>query len=76
MDPADLRVAAAAVDAAADARAAAASTARDGWAGPARDDFDADVAALQREATHLAADLRTAAAVLVDAAPSPAPAGG
>ena len=52
---------AAAVDLAADARHAAAVVAQREWRGPARDDFDVALAAVQREATDLAADLRATA---------------
>lgn len=55
------------VEAAADVRARAAAAAQAGWCGPARDRFDAELAALQREAAHLAADLRSRAAA-IDAA--------
>lgn len=61
------RRAAWAVDAAADARARAATLAQQGWRGPARDAFDADLARVQAEAADLVADLHRAAAALADA---------
>jgi hypothetical protein len=53
------------VDLAADVRQRAARLAQDGWSGPARDDFDAGLAALQRAAADLADDLRRTAAELL-----------
>ena len=55
---------AAAVDVAADARQAAATVAQREWRGPARDDFDVALAAVQREAVDLVADLRATAGAI------------
>lgn len=58
------RRAAGAVDDAANVRSRAASAAQAGWHGPARDAFDDDLAAIQREAAALVDDLLTTAASL------------
>jgi uncharacterized protein YukE len=62
------RAVAAAVDEAAMVRAHAAGRAQDGWRGPARERFDAELAVLQREAAALADDLRSAAGAIALAA--------
>lgn len=53
-----------AVDRAAEVRRHAAAAARVEWRGPARADFDADVRSLEREASHLVADLHATAAAI------------
>lgn len=60
--------AAALVSALADIRGAAAAVARDGWQGPARDRFDADVVRLDAEAAGLLTDLARTAAAIEEAA--------
>jgi len=55
---------AAAVDHAADVRRGAAAVARVEWRGPAREAFDGELRALEREASGLVGDLRARAAAI------------